>query len=132
MISGTLPMVGAVLVRDGRLLLGLRSAAKDEAASCWDVIGGHVERGETFEAACIREIDEELGVRAELDAGVHRTLLSSGMEYRVFRLSRWSGNPCLSNNEHSRLDWFTPAEACCLRPLAAQKYVSLFAALATD
>jgi 8-oxo-dGTP diphosphatase len=44
-------LVGALIVRDGLLLLGLRSSQKVSSPDQWDVIGGHVEAGETFEHA---------------------------------------------------------------------------------
>jgi 8-oxo-dGTP pyrophosphatase MutT (NUDIX family) len=51
-------MVGAVLVRDGTLLLGLRSPARRLCPNCWDTIGGHVEPGETVEETLRRELEE--------------------------------------------------------------------------
>ena len=32
----------------------------------WDIPGGYVEEGESPLQACIREVDEELGVRVEI------------------------------------------------------------------
>lgn len=52
----------ALPVRDGRLLLGLRSPHRCNRPSCWDTIGGHVEAGEALEAALVRELQEELGI----------------------------------------------------------------------
>ncbi len=123
-------LVGAVLVRDSRILLGRRSPTKSSAPSCWDVIGGQVEPGETFEEACVREIAEEIAVHAELDDELLRTRLPSGGEYRIFRVTRWSGDSILANDEHSELGWFSPDEACRLRSLAATEYVTLFAKIA--
>lgn len=122
-------IVGAVLVRDNRILLGLRSAAKADAAACWDLIGGRLEQGETFEQACLREIEEELGVRAVVGDELYRVQLPSGAEYRIFRVTRWSGEPRLANAEHSALAWVTPEEACALTPLAAKEYLSIFKTL---
>lgn len=47
----------------GELYLQLRSAAKHVQPSKWDTsVGGHVDYGETYEAAAEREMAEELGV----------------------------------------------------------------------
>jgi ADP-ribose pyrophosphatase YjhB (NUDIX family) len=53
---------GALFVDDqGRVLL-VRPTYK----SYWDIPGGYVEPGETPSAACIRELDEELGIRPQI------------------------------------------------------------------
>ncbi len=57
-------MAGAVVVRDGRVLLGRRAASRALAPGVWDVVGGHVERGESARRALRRELREELGIDA--------------------------------------------------------------------
>lgn len=59
-------VVGAAVVRDGRLLAARRSAPAS-AAGRWEFPGGKVEPGETPEQALVREIHEELGCRIEVD-----------------------------------------------------------------
>ena len=54
--------VGALVVKDGEVLLGRRSDDCDWLAGAWDVFGGHVEAGESGEQALARELDEELGI----------------------------------------------------------------------
>jgi 8-oxo-dGTP diphosphatase len=54
-------VVGAALVRDGRVLAARRTAPAP-AAGRWEFPGGKVEDGESPEAALEREIAEELGV----------------------------------------------------------------------
>ncbi len=54
--------VGAFIVRDGEVLLGLRSDDCDWLAGAWDVFGGHIESGESADQALRRELDEELGI----------------------------------------------------------------------
>ncbi|GAB4389862.1 MAG: NUDIX domain-containing protein [Thermodesulfovibrionales bacterium] len=50
----------------GELLLQKRSMRKDVAPGRWDTsVGGHVDPGETPHKAALRELEEELGVRAE-------------------------------------------------------------------
>ncbi|MFF9097809.1 (deoxy)nucleoside triphosphate pyrophosphohydrolase [Streptomyces sp. NPDC014802] len=57
-------VVGAALLDGGRLLAARRSAPP-ELAGRWELPGGKVEKGETPEAALVRELREELGVTAE-------------------------------------------------------------------
>ncbi|MFD3499589.1 (deoxy)nucleoside triphosphate pyrophosphohydrolase [Streptomyces sp. NPDC058676] len=57
-------VVGAALLDGGRLLAARRSAPP-ELAGRWELPGGKVEAGETPEAALVRELREELGVRTE-------------------------------------------------------------------
>src|SRR5262249_55092900 len=72
MKPGRRMIVGGLLVRHGTLLLGKRSPQRTLAPNLWDVFGGHVEPGESAEAALVRELDEELGIRA-----THVTLLEA-------------------------------------------------------
>ena len=52
---------------DGRMLLQKRNQDKDIQPGKWDTaVGGHVDSGEDYETAVIRELAEELGVVAEL------------------------------------------------------------------
>jgi 8-oxo-dGTP diphosphatase len=52
----------ALVDADGRVLLAKRPAGKP-LAGLWEFPGGKVEPGETPEAALIRELEEELGIR---------------------------------------------------------------------
>ncbi|CAH1648572.1 MAG: NUDIX hydrolase [Chelatococcus sp.] len=50
--------------RDGKVLLAARRYPP--MADVWSLPGGHVELGETLEAAALRELVEEVGVRATI------------------------------------------------------------------
>jgi 8-oxo-dGTP diphosphatase len=50
--------------RDGRVLLATRT--KPPACELWSLPGGLVEPGETLREAALRELDEEVGVKAEI------------------------------------------------------------------
>jgi len=52
----------------GELLLQRRSAWKDEFPLCWtSSASGHLDAGEDYAAAAVRELREELGITAELE-----------------------------------------------------------------
>jgi mutator protein MutT len=55
--------VGAVLVRDGEILLEKRK--NEPGKGKWSIPGGLVELGETVEEAVIREVKEETGLDVE-------------------------------------------------------------------
>jgi isopentenyl-diphosphate delta-isomerase type 1 len=52
-----------VVNRDGQLLLQKRSMTKDVQPGRWDTsVGGHLDPGEGYRAAALREMREELGI----------------------------------------------------------------------
>ncbi|GLV60997.1 hypothetical protein KDH_78150 [Dictyobacter sp. S3.2.2.5] len=54
--------VGALITNhEGRILVQKRSPDRKLFPNCWDIIGGHVEAGETLTTALAREIREETG-----------------------------------------------------------------------
>lgn len=121
--------VGAIL-RDGdRVLLGRRAAHKS-FAGCWDVIGGHVEPGETPWAALSRELVEEIGVHAVAGhpAGDVSVTGRDGGEslLRLYEVSGWRGEPAIRNDEHVALCWFPRDEAMRLPGLVTAAYRRFF------
>ncbi len=72
-----------VLVRDkdGRLLLQKRSLNKRVAPGRWDTsVGGHVDCGESIEAAMYREMAEELGIRPKALSFAYQYIHSNDFE----------------------------------------------------
>lgn len=65
-------VAAAVIVEQGRLLL-VRRAADQPLPGFWELPGGKVEQGESLEGCLVRELDEELGVRATVGAVLART-----------------------------------------------------------
>lgn len=58
-------VVAAIIERDGLVLIGQRPPGKWHALK-WEFPGGKVEADETPQAALGRELEEELGIRAEI------------------------------------------------------------------
>lgn len=105
--------VGALPIRDGRVLLGRRADHRDWLPGAWDLFGGHVEADESPEAALRRELAEELGIVPSrlrelgvLDAG------DDSWRLRVFAVDAWEGEPRNRQpDEHAELRWMSAGEA---------------------
>ena len=128
----------AILVRDGRLLLGKRSSHRRAYANRWDVLGGRVEDGETVGQALVRELGEEVAV-VPTAWGFLCTVSDTGPDargeaaYHMHVVHAWTGEgPLMANDEHSGLDWFTVDEACALDGLALDEYRDVFRRMAVS
>lgn len=129
-------VAGGLILREGRVLLGLRSPHRRICPNTWDLIGGHVEPGETLEAALVRELGEEIGVRptrfdpiAMIEFGIEA---GRPVHFHVFRVDAFEGEPRLANAEHTALKWFTPEEALALTDLASPRHYPAVLRLAFD
>lgn len=103
-------VVAALIEKNGRFLICQRPEYKARPL-LWEFVGGKVERGETKEAALIRECREELGIEICVgsvfmdtvheypDISIHLSLLSAEIV---------SGEPVLL--EHRSLAWILPSE----------------------
>lgn len=65
-------VVAAIIQHGGRVLICQRRK-DDSFALKWEFPGGKVFPGETPEAALVRELEEELGVRAQIGPEIGRT-----------------------------------------------------------
>ena len=97
MTKPVLLVVAAALFDDeGRILLAQRPVGK-QLAGLWEFPGGKLERGETPEAALVRELEEELSIRVNESALEPMTFAS--FAYPTFHLlmplygcKKWSGS----------------------------------------
>lgn len=105
---------GAAILREGRLLLAQRKRPPE--AGCWGLLGGKVDLFEPVEAAVMREIAEELGLRIErmrLLCVVNQIDREAGEHWvaPVFLVESYEGEPTLMEPEAlADLGWF-PLEA---------------------
>jgi 8-oxo-dGTP diphosphatase len=89
-------VVAAVIVRGGRVLICQRTIHQALPLK-WEFPGGKIEAGETAEAALKRELQEELGISAEVGRKLaslrHRYHQDSELELHFFLVERYSGDP---------------------------------------
>jgi len=132
-----LSVVCAALVAPGpRVLLAERPAGKS-MAGLWEFPGGKIMPGETPEAALARELEEELGIRA--DPGELHPLAFASHAYATFHVvlllylcRRWEREP--HARESQRLAWVRPHEfgSYAMPPADAPLVTALREALAQD
>ena len=101
---------GGVVVRDGRVLLVHRPRYDD-----WSFPKGKLERGETWEDAAVREVEEETGLECELGnelGSTHYEVRGEPKEVRYFHMS--ADGEAVAQNEVDEVRWVTRPEAVTL------------------
>jgi 8-oxo-dGTP diphosphatase len=94
-------VVGAAVIRDGRVLASRRTEPA-RLAGQWEFPGGKVEEGETDEAALVRELEEELGVRATVGERLGPDLpIGDTAVLRVY-VAAFEGEPALVDHDQHR------------------------------
>jgi 8-oxo-dGTP diphosphatase len=97
---------GGIVVRDGRVLVVHRPRYDD-----WSLPKGKLKLGESWEAAALREVEEETGLRCELGELVGATRYGL-KEVRYFRMS-CEGEP-RAQNEVDEVRWVPLGDAAAL------------------
>ena len=97
----TIEVVAAVIRRGNKVLLASRPVDKPPAG--WEFPGGKVEPGETLDAALIRELDEELGVR--VTPGEELETLSNGRIELHFIAAAMADAATPTPREHQQFLW---------------------------
>lgn len=110
--SASIPVVCALIERDGRVLLARRPLHKHLGGQ-WEFPGGKVEPGESPAAALHREIREELGGKIT----ALRALPPTAHDYQTVRIklipficTLAADSPPLVVHEHDALAWVLPDE----------------------
>ena len=123
--------VAGILIHDLKILLAKRSASRSFYPNVWDLPGGHLEAGESPEAALVRELKEELGIVATAfeSLGTFQALSPEGYgsyKYHVYLVTRWRGTVANRQlEEHSEIRWVTFEDIGNL-DLADPQYAQLF------
>ncbi len=103
-----------VFDRAGRVFLQKRSMTKDLSPGRWDSsCSGHVDAGEDYDAAAVRELAEEIGVQVSRAPARWFRLNAceeTGWEFVWVYQLRHDGPFELHPEEIERGDWFSPTE----------------------
>ena len=119
-------LVCAAFIDNDKVLFVRRASHRKWGADLWDLVGGHVDKGETLDVALVRECLEEVGL-APLAFNHLATLYEDDdrkrkSPFHVYAIPTWSGgDPKLLGTEHSQLAWFT-ASAVADLDLALEGY----------
>ena len=101
---------GGIVTRDGRICVVRRTRYGPE----WSLPKGKLEKGETFEEAAVREVEEETCCRTEI------VDLVAAIDYRVrkgpkvvlfFEMQLIEERPFQPSEEIEALEWMLPEEA---------------------
>jgi 8-oxo-dGTP diphosphatase len=110
-----------VVADDGRIFFQKRSATRKLFPDTWDIVGGHVEDGETLDETLRREIEEETGWDLSIvlaTVGDYRYTGEDGFvrletDFLV-RVDGDLGRPRLEAGKHTEYRWLGPDELAVL------------------
>jgi isopentenyl-diphosphate delta-isomerase type 1 len=96
---------------DGRMLIHLRSADKEEFPSVWtSSASGHVSAGESYDDAVPRELFEELGLKSELNRlNKFAACPDTSMEFTVLYSTVTSAEIVVDEGEIADISWQHPS-----------------------
>jgi mutator protein MutT len=99
-------VVAAVIERDGRILIGQRKRDGQHPLK-WEFPGGKAEPGEAPEAAVVRELEEELAIRARVDREIMRYQYQYPGRTPIllifYRVPEFTGEP--ENQDFEQIAW---------------------------
>ncbi|MFY9262365.1 MAG: (deoxy)nucleoside triphosphate pyrophosphohydrolase [Actinomycetaceae bacterium] len=109
-MAKTIHVIGAIIVRDGRILAAQRGPGRS-LAGLWEFPGGKSEPGESPQAALARELREEMLIDAQIGDFVGRSEFT--YDFGTVRLDCYyatigTQEPQLT--EHVAIRWLAPAE----------------------
>ena len=109
-------VVAGLLRRRGRARMVHRSPPRRWYPDAWDVPGGHVEVGEVPCLALVRELQEELGITAEVAGDPFAKIQGVDFRMNIWTIDQWTGEPSnCAPEEHDALAWLTDEELQGLR-----------------
>ena len=125
-------VAAALIVRDGQVLIGQRRPDQP-MASMWEFPGGKIEAGESPQQALVRELAEELGIRAHIGPAVirirHNYRHGGAVDLQFFSVREYVGE--IQNHIYQQVRWvkleelpkfeFLAADRGLIRELAAGK-----------
>lgn len=125
--------VGAIILRQSNVLLGLRASHKS-LPNRWDMFGGHIEPGETEVEALSRELEEELGIRPTQFSRLSQfsvDAMGRAITLTVYVVDEWTGGePEMRGDEHSDVAWFSLSGAAQLPNLSDEGLRTILQTLA--
>ena len=99
------PVASGIIIRDNKVLIGLRSK-EDQGGGLWEFPGGKIELEESGKDAVIRELKEELGINASVKQKVmqyvhrHKNIF---YDISFFEINSFIGE--VEMNVHDDLRW---------------------------
>lgn len=101
-------LIGAVVMRDSKVLF-VRQAEGHPFEGKWTIPWGVLDPGYTLEEACVTEVREEAGVKAEVEGllGVHHTRRPEGSISLIFRCRHIEGEPRPDGVETDRAEYLS-------------------------
>jgi 8-oxo-dGTP diphosphatase len=87
------PVAVALIIEDNKILISKRKSNQN-FANYWEFPGGKIESGESGEAAVVREISEELGIKIEVKSLYKKIIYDYGekiVELYFYLCSKISG-----------------------------------------
>ena len=118
-------VVGALIAdENGRIYVQRRTMERKLFPGCWDIVGGHVESGETLEEALKREVEEETGWTIRSIGRQVKEFHWEAEEYGVVKkkvefdflvtVEGSLNNPRLEQQKHDKYYWLKPEEVSML------------------
>jgi 8-oxo-dGTP diphosphatase len=104
------PVVTALIRKGGKVLLGLRPQSSS-LPGAWEFPGGKIDPGESPEYALKRELQEELGIDAEIGAlrmAHTHSYGERGVLLLIYDVNFWKCEP--KTVYHESLRWADPSE----------------------
>lgn len=103
-----------IVIRDssGRILLLKRSIKSKGNPGKWDLPGGKLDPGESFDSGIIREVKEETGLEAMITGAVGTAYSESETHRIVYLILEGTANdaPPVLSEEHEEYMWAEPRE----------------------